>query len=357
MWTLFIFALTAVCAVLYIAFRLSVPFAEFFNRNISFIFRWIFAKITGIFVFSTVEFLLLFSPVILFYAVWYALRAAGRGTAYSVRFIVKWISVAFLVFCTFTLLYAPGYFSVPLAEKTELDTSDVTKEELAETMNYLIDEINTLVTENSFLTDKSGATFMPDTLTETAKEICRAYDSVNERYDLFHNMKTTVKPVILSPLMTYTHISGIYSYYTGEVNINTNYPDYVVVSTIAHELAHQRGIAPEDEASFAGYLALISSDDPYLRYSGYLDVYTYVSNALYKTDKELWRECSSKLCGGASKELTAYSKFFDKYRDSTASKVSDSVNNAFLQSQGTPGTVSYDLVTELVVAYTVRSGN
>ena len=350
------FALTIICVVLYVIFRQSTPFADFFNKNISFVFRWIFAKITGIFPFSLVEFLLFFLPVILVYAIYHAHRAAIGGITASVRFIAKWLAVGCLVFCSFVLMYSPGYFSVSMAEKTGLDTTEITKEELAETMNYLVDEINSLCENNSFLTGEDGATYMPDTIWKTAKKICTAYDDVNGQYDLFHNMKTTVKPIILSPVMTYTHISGLYSYYTGEVNINTNYPDYVVVSTIAHELAHQRGIAPEDEASFAGYLALISSDDPYLRYSGYLDVYTYISSALYKTDKELWRECSGRLCSKAQKELSAYSAFFDKYRDSTASKVSDTVNNAFLQSQGTPGTISYDLVTELVVAYTVRGG-
>lgn len=355
-WTLSVFALTLFCAALYLLFRTNRAASEFFNRNISFVFRFVFAKLGGLIPFSVVEFLILFSPVILVYVIIYSSRAAKRGTVYTVRMTAGCLAVACAVFCSFVLLYAPGYFSTPLAEKMSLDTSDITAEELAYTMDSITDEINLLLEDDDFVRAESGATLMPYSLNETAEKICKAYDSVNDKYSLFRNMTTRVKPIILSPLMTYTHISGVYSFYTGEVNINTNYPDYVVVSTVAHELAHQRGIAPEDEASFAAYLALISSGDPYLMYSGYLDVYTYISDALYKTDTALWKNCRARLCGKAASELEAYSVFFEKYRDSSASKVSDSVNNAFLQSQGTAGTVSYDLVTELVASYTARGG-
>ena len=50
-------------------------------------------------------------------------------------------------------------------------------------------------------------------------------------------------------------------------------------------------------------------------------------------------------------EMIAYSEFFDKYRDSTASKVSGTVNDTYLKIQGTEGTKSYGMVTDLAVAY------
>ena len=53
-----------------------------------------------------------------------------------------------------------------------------------------------------------------------------------------------------------------------------------------------------------------------------------------------------------SKEFAAYSAFFDKYRESTASQVTGAVNNTFLGSQGqSAGTKSYGLVVDLAVAY------
>ena len=56
--------------------------------------------------------------------------------------------------------------------------------------------------------------------------------------------------------MTYTHISGIYTFYTGESNININYPDFVVASSATHEMAHQRGVARENEANFVSFVVV-----------------------------------------------------------------------------------------------------
>ena len=53
-------------------------------------------------------------------------------------------------------------------------------------------------------------------------------------------------------------------------------------------------------------------------------------------------------------ELKAYSEFFDKYRDSKASEVSDKLNEAYLESQGTAGVRSYGMVVDLAVAYYMK---
>ena len=52
--------------------------------------------------------------------------------------------------------------------------------------------------------------------------------------------------------------------------------------TMCHELAHTHGYIYEDEANIIGYLACISSDDAFFRYSGYLGLLNYVNNDYYK---------------------------------------------------------------------------
>jgi hypothetical protein len=152
--------------------------------------------------------------------------------------------------------------------------------------------------------------------------------------------------------MSYTHITGVYTFFTGEANINVNFPDYTIPFTAAHELAHQRGIAREDEANFVAFLVCAASDDPYIRYSGYLNLYEYVASALYSADRRLYTDSYTALPAAVRAERAAYIKFFEKYRENVAANVSESVNNAYLQSQGnTAGTKSYGLVVDLAVAY------
>ena len=116
-------------------------------------------------------------------------------------------------------------------------------------------------------------------------------------------------------------------------------------------MAHQRGIAREDEANFIAFLVCISSDDPYIRYSGYLEVYEYVASSLYSADKNYYSAVYSSLKTNVRAEMAAYSAFFDKYRENVVADVSEAVNNSYLQIHGTVGSKSYGLVVDLAVAY------
>ena len=75
------------------------------------------------------------------------------------------------------------------------------------------------------------------------------------------------------------------------------------------------------------------------------------SSALYQADPALHEQAASSLGDAAKRELAAYSVFFEKYRDNAAATVSDTVNDAYLQSQGTAGSISYGMVVDLAVSY------
>ena len=177
---------------------------------------------------------------------------------------------------------------------------------------------------------------------------------INNNYFIIrfiNNFSSKVKPVILSEAMSYAHTTGIYTFFTGEANINVNFPDYTIPYTAAHELAHQRGIAREDEANLIAFLVSIESDDDYILYCAYLNMYEYIASALYKADKDLYKQAVSTLSADVRRELVAYNNFFKKYQESTASKVSNKVNDVYLKAQGTVGKKSYGMVVDLAVAY------
>ncbi len=118
---------------------------------------------------------------------------------------------------------------------------------------------------------------------------------------------------------------------------------------MAHEMSHQRGIAPEDEANFMAFLVCMQSDDPYIRYSGAQSLLEYVYSALSKADRDLYRKCYASLSSRVVGEMRAYNKFFEKYEENVAATVSGTVNNTYLVLQGTEGTRSYGLVADLAV--------
>ena len=345
-----IFALTLVTVGLYIAFRVNMNFADSFNQTISPFGRMMMAKLTGWIPFSFAEMLLLLSPVLLITLI----VIGAKHFCYSAKamwiYIACIFSVVCMVFNLFVWNFAPGYNALPLEKKLGLERKPVSAEELCATADILIEELQVL--EKEILFTESGFSRMPYTYTQMNEKLMGAYEKAALKYDFINQFHSSAKPVMLSEPMTYTHISGVYTFFTGEANINVNFPDYTIPYTAAHELAHQRGIAREDEANFVAFLVCAESDDIYIRYSGFLNLYEYVVSALYSANYELYKENYYKQPKTIINERIAYSEFFDKYRENTVADISEATNNAYLQSQGSPqGTRSYGLVVDLAVAY------
>nr|MBQ4320366.1 DUF3810 domain-containing protein [Clostridia bacterium] len=215
---------------------------------------------------------------------------------------------------------------------------------------YMLSRCDTVLDEVTFA--YGAESIMPYTLEEMVDLLNIAYGRAAEKYDFIPKLDENVKFIMASEPMTYTHISGVYTFFTGEANLNINFPEYSLPFTAAHEMSHQRGIARENEANFMAFLVCIESGDPYIRYSGYVNMYEYLANALYSANPDMYFELLAKVDKRVYGEIRAYSRFFDKYRESVASDVSGAVNDTYLKLQGqSAGTRSYGLVVDLAVAY------
>ena len=348
-WVLYGLAVLAMIVML--VYSLSEGFANFYNRYPAALFRGVLAIVTSVLPCSLGEALVIFAPVLLVFIIVYANKRYTKNWLEVSRFLAIALSVVSLFFTTFALNFAAGYHTSSVDKLLLLDRHDVSAEELTLTAEYLVEEINKCT--DSLAVRESGLSVMPFGYDTLSRELVKAYEKVCDEYDFISRFSSRVKPVMLSKPWTYTHISGVYTYYTGEANINTNFPDYTIPYTAAHEMAHQRGIAREDEANFVAFLVCAASDNEYIRYSGYLNLYDYVSSALYSADKEAYVAVSAKLSPVARKEKTGYGMFFNQYRENVAANLTESVNNAYLTIQGTPGTKSYGMVVDLAVAYIV----
>lgn len=335
---------------LYVAFTLSQGFADAFNQSVASVGRRLLAYLFAWVPFSVAELLLCMIPVAIFLLIALAYRYFCSSNRRALTFAGILLSFPALIWCLFVWNFAPGYYGTTLDEKLELDRQRVSASDLYATASILSDELWRLESEVVFLED--GSSLMPYSYSEMNEKLLDAYENFVQDLDFVDHFYSKVKPVALSEPMSYTHITGVYSFFTGEANINVNFPDYTVPYTAAHELAHQRGIAREDEANFIAFLVCMESDDPYIRYSACLNVYEYVLSALGSADRALYLQSYRELPSSVHKEEAAYSLFFEKYRDNVASDVSQSINNSYLQSQGADeGTRSYGMVVDLAVAY------
>ena len=312
-------------------------------------FRRTLAALTGWIPFSLGEALILLLPVIFGLAVWYAAKYRCDTWRSTWSFVGILVAVICLLLSMFVFTFATGYHGRTLDQKLGLAQKEVSAEELYRTALILAEKVNE---EHENMTyAANGFSVMPYSLPEMNDKLLDAYDTFCGEHKFIDHYDTRLKPVMLSELMNYTHITGVYSYFTGEANIDIAFPDYTIPFTAAHELAHQRGIAREDEANMVAFLVCMKSDDPYIRYSAYLNMYEYVANALYQANPELYSKARSTVHADVKSEMVAFSNFFSKYQNSTASSVSGAVNDTFLKFQGTEGTASYGMVVDLTVAY------
>lgn len=342
--------IACVSFVFYIIFLNNTQVADFFNKYVSSIIRAILSYATTWIPFSLAEMLLILVPVIVIVIVGIGIKKYSSTWRNVGVFCIIMISIASYVFSTFVFGFVPAYHGSTLDKKMNLDKQKVSAQELYDTAQILSAE---LAKECEYIIyNGEGASVMPYGYGELNDKLMAAYEKAREKYDFISPLHSNIKEIMLSEPMTYTHISGVYTFFTGEANININFPDYILPYTAAHEFAHQRGIAREDEANFVAFLVCMESDDHYIRYSAYLNLYEYVISALYSANAQSASNVAKTIPTGARSDMIAYSNFFEKYRETVVSDVSGTINDTFLNINGVEeGSKSYGMVVDLAVAY------
>ncbi|MBE6695849.1 MAG: DUF3810 domain-containing protein [Ruminococcaceae bacterium] len=341
------FVLAALALVLRTVCRISSNFADFFNRRIASCVRFVMTSATNILPFSLAEIIIMLLPFI-FVAVIVLAVIFSKSKEKTARYIMLLLSIVALLYFLFVFTYATGFQTNTIDKAFDLQQNEVTVEELKDTAMWLSSEAGKLADESLFEEYNSK---MPFSWKEMNKKLNSAFDSVNEKYGFLCNYYTSSKPVILSRAMSYTHTLGVYTFFTGEANINVSYPDYTALFTAAHEMSHQRGVARENEANFLAFIVCASSDDEYIRYCGYVNMLEYVMNALSTASSAEYGSVVASLSDPVLMEIMGYARVYKEYEDSPVGEISQTINDTYLKSQGTEGTKSYGMVVDLAVAY------
>ena len=164
------------------------------------------------------------------------------------------------------------------------------------------------------------------------------------------------KPFPASVLLSHLQLTGFYFPWTGEATYNRVTPAATLPHTVAHEKAHQRGIAREDEANFIGYLVCVLSDDPYARYSGALGAQRHLLTELFARDPARATAVRKRRLPGVQRDLDLANEYWQQY-EGVASRVSYAVNDRYLKTQGIrTGVLSYAASRNLLVLFARQRG-
>ncbi len=190
-------------------------------------------------------------------------------------------------------LWGANYFASGFADRSGLGTEGVTTERLAAVTSTFAERANAL--SGQVGRDEDG--HFEEDLDIIIDESDTLYDNITAEFPFLAGKTVRPKKMVASQLMSILGFTGFYFPFTGETNININAPACLIPATIAHEIAHQRGITSEEEANFTGIAACLSSGNTVYEYSGYLSGLIYLMNALYKADPDAQRKFQPSVGG------------------------------------------------------------
>ena len=264
--------------------------------------------------------------------------------AYLVFIIVRTIQVkgkfhigALWVQFGYTLLAVAGVFALlismcygiftyrePLSKASngQYSNGKVTNMEFSETMLYLIDKINNTLYEGNdyiFFTKNGFSRYATSgrSTEEITKKVAEAFENASQSISTLKGNTLSSKELLFSPLYSNFRIASIYSPFTGEICVNTEYPEVVITMQIAKAMAMQRGYTDDADSSFIAFLVLTEySDDYYLQYSGYFNAYVELSSKFYNVNgKNLHLYMANTLKETAKKEYVQLVKKLDELYD------------------------------------------
>lgn len=272
----------------------------------------------------------------------------GRGSMRGAyRLAIFLVSAICAVYAGYSLLWGTYYYGDDFLAQSGLRKDPVSTEQLEAVTRYFADEANVLADSvprdeaGLYQCDRAGILARSDTL----------FDATVREYQCLSGPRVSAKGIKLSRALSYLDFTGFLFPFTGEANVNTDFPSALFASTVAHELSHQRGVAKEQEANFVAVLASMCTEDSDFRYSAALLAYTHLGNALYSVDYAAWERVYTSLDESVRLDLSANNAYWRQF-DTPVQTVSNTVYDGFLKSYDqTLGMKSYGACVDLLVNY------
>jgi hypothetical protein len=316
-------------------------------KVLSFILRiiigWIPFSLGEIIIYSLFLYLIAF----LIWSIYRVVKKKIKLKSFLIKLLVNLVAWASLVYFLFMILWGLNYHREPLITVTE---TNFTTEELRGLCELLITETN-----NS----REKAIEKMHVLNMDKKEIiAEAYEGYkgltigNKKLDY---KLPSVKRILFTDMFSYLGVTGIYNPFTGEANVNMDPPDFLMPATVCHEMAHEAGIAPEDEANYVAYIVCKRHRNPFFQYSGYLMAMRYAMNALKKNDRKSFDQLWKKISDGVKSDLDENRLYWLGFKN-PLEKYSDKVYDSYLKANNQKaGIRSYGLMVRLLLNdYTSR---
>lgn len=261
--------------------------------------------------------------------------------------VITLAGFAMTVYAGFCLLWGVYYYGDDFAARSGLDAQPVSVQDLSAVTAYFADRCNEYSDQvprnakGAYIGDRQA-------ILDRSPEL---YEQIQNVYPCLEGPPLRTKAVVFSRVMSYVDFTGFFFPFTAEANVNTDFPPSLFASTVAHEQAHQRGVAKEQEANFVAVIASLENGDPDYCYSSSLLAYIHLSNALYSVDRAAWQRIYRCLKPEILTDLQLNRSYWKQF-ETPVQTVSNAVYENFLYSYDQDlGLKSYGACVDLLVNY------
>lgn len=257
--------------------------------------------------------------------------------------LLQTLIVLGIVYILFMLGWGGNYYKPSLSKYWNLDRKERTHSNDLETFdNYLVTKLNEYASGYRDIEFKE--------IDRNAKAYFKIYTDSRTR-----NYGVKAKASLFGYLMQHFGIQGYYNPWTGEAQVNKYLPSFMLPFVVCHEMAHQSGIAAEDDANLLSYVVSTIAPDSVFRYSAYLNLWLYTHARFRKEDSSKARQLRSALNPTTLAHLDILKNIRKKY-NSNISDYSGALYDGYLKlHHQKDGIESYNKVAITAWAWEQRS--
>jgi hypothetical protein len=209
------------------------------------------------------------------------------------------------------------------------------------------EDFNELAQALDFTED--GSVINPYSLGELNQLLIGEFNNMDDPY--FSRWTPRVKPMLSSFLFTEFHITGVHFAPSTEAMINVLIPHSHLPFTMAHEIAHAKGVMKEEDANLVAMYITLNSDIPFIRYSGYYNTFYALMNlSLYVGDAQAYGRIYQNFHANIKRDFSYGYQFCKNYNllNEFAQRVNDTYLKLFGQKDGTDSYVDEPDIGEII---------
>lgn len=326
----------------------SKAVCEFFASTFARAWIFVFGNIFGVLPFSGYELFLIAAIVLaVVFCVYLVIFLAKRrwNRLVSMLLIAAITVFSFLNIYTATASMTYNRNDLPADIYSQYSSKDLTYAEALEIANIIIDRANETFSATKHDTD--GNIVYPFNFKELCDMMKEEYKRLDNRY--FSSYTPSGKRIINKTIMSELHITGVFFAPFGEANVNGNENNLYLPHTLAHEIAHSKGVMKEFQADIVSCYVLLQSDNPYLSYGAYVQCLNSALNivSLYPDSKAHYDLLEANVNDAIYTERRNYTAFYSQFHH--FDDLGDFLNDIYLKLQKQPdGSGSYVKPGEII---------